>query len=166
MVVTMKTELQNLIDECTTELTDISSKISALPPLDKTRAYLTKYALIKSCGTIEFVYRSLVAYYFDQSNLSQVPTYIDKTVREGSMSAKYDNMSGLLGKFDDTWRANFKNAVAQHPDSQRIISSTNSLVTNRHQFAHGKTPTATFNDIKQYYTDALELIRIMDSFVR
>lgn len=82
------------------------------------------------------------------------------------MSAKYDNMSGLLGKFDDTWRTNFKNAVAQYPDSQRIISSANSLVTNRHQFAHGKTPIATFNDIKQYYTDALELIRIMDSVVR
>lgn len=63
----MKTELQNLIDECTTELTDISAKISALPPLDKTRAYLTKYALIKSCGTIEFVYRSLVADYFDKA---------------------------------------------------------------------------------------------------
>lgn len=162
----MKTELQDLIDECTTELVDISAKISVLPPLDKLRLYLTKYALIKSCGTIEYVYRALVADYFDRSNLTQVPTYIDKTVRNGSMSATYDNMSGLLGKFDENWKRNFKNAVSQHPDSQRIISSANSLVTNRHQFAHGKTPTATFNDIKQYYTDALELIRIMDSVVQ
>lgn len=162
----MKNELQDLIDECTTELNDIFVKINAMPPLDKTRSYLTKYALIKSCGTIEFVYRSLVADYFDQSNLSQVPTYIEKTVREGSMSAKYDNMSGLLGKFDDAWKRDFRNAVANHPDGQRIISSSNSLVTNRHQFAHGKTPTATFNDIKQYYIDTLELIRIMDSVVR
>lgn len=131
---TMKAELQDLIDECTAELADISVKINSLPSLDKLRAYLTKYALIKSCGTIEFVYRSLVADYFDQSNLTQVPTYIEKTVREGSMSAKYDNMSGLLGKFDDNWRNSFRIAVAQHPDSQRIISSANSLVNNRHQW--------------------------------
>ncbi|MCU6763164.1 HEPN domain-containing protein [Brotonthovivens ammoniilytica] len=162
----MKVELKDLINECTTELTDISAKINTLPPLDKLRAYLTKYALIKSCGTIEFVYRSLVADFFDQSDLTQVPTYIEKTVRNGSMSATYDNMSGLLGKFDDNWKRDFKNAVAQHPNSKRIRSSANSLVNNRHQFAHGKTPTATFKDIQQYYTDALELIVIMDSVVR
>lgn len=162
----MKTELQDLIDECTTELVNISATITELQPFDKLKSYLTKYALIKSCGTIEYVYRALVADYFDRSNLTQVPTYIDKTVRNGSMSATYDNMSGLLGKFDENWKRNFKNAVSQHPDSQRIIESANSLVTNRHQFAHGKNTTATFNDIKQYYTDALELIRIMDSVVQ
>lgn len=75
-------------------------------------------------------------------------------------------MSGLLGKFDDSWRNNFRNTVQQHDNCQRIISSSNSLVANRHLFAHGQAPTASFNDIYQYYQDTLVLIQILDTVVR
>lgn len=157
----MKPELQDLIQECTAELNDISSRIGKLPPLDKARLYLTNYALIKACGTVEFVYRSIVADFFDQSSLSQIHTYIDKTVRSGS-----DNMGKLLGKFDDNWKKTFVNLVKQRGDKQKIIDSSNSLVTNRHLFAHGKSPTASFNDIFQYYHDTLELINMLDMVVK
>lgn len=162
----MKNELQDLIHECTTELNEIAQRINGLPSLDKMRLYLTNYALIKACGTLEFVFRSIIADFFDQSPLIQIHTYLEKTVRSGSMSATYDNMSGLLGKFDDSWRNNFKSLVQQHANSQRIISASNSLVANRHLFAHGKAPTASFNDILQYYQDTLELIQILDTVVR
>ncbi len=162
----MKPELQDLIQECTAELNNISSRIGKLPPLDKARLYLTNYALIKACGTVEFVYRSIVADFFDQSSLSQIHTYIDKTVRSGSMSATYDNMGKLLGKFDDNWKKTFVNLVKQRGDKQKIIDSSNSLVTNRHLFAHGKSPTASFNDIFQYYHDTLELINMLDMVVK
>ena len=39
----MKSELQDLISECTTEINDIDSRIAALPPLDKEVRYLTYY---------------------------------------------------------------------------------------------------------------------------
>ena len=162
----MKPELQNMIQECTIELNDISSRMGKLPPLDKARLYLTNYALIKACGTVEFVYRSIVADFFDQSSLSQIHTYIDKTVRSGSMSATYDNMSKLLGKFDDNWKLSFVNLVKQRANKQKIIDSSNSLVNNRHLFAHGKAPTASFNDIFQYYQDTLELIKMLDTVVK
>ena len=162
----MKNELQDLIHECTTELNEIEQRINELPSLDKMRLYLTNYALIKACGTLEYVYRSIIADFFDQSPLTQIHTYIEKTVRSGSMSATYDNMSGLLGKFDDRWRNDFKNLVQQHANSQRIISASNSLVNNRHLFAHGQAPTASFMDIYHYYQDTLELIQILDAVVR
>ena len=121
---------------------------------------------MKACGTLEYVYRSIVADFFDQSSLTQIHTYLDKTVRSGSMSATYDNMNGLLGKFDTDWRNNFKNAVQGRTDGQRLIASANSLVANRHLFAHGQSPTATFNDICQYYQDTLILINELDAVVR
>lgn len=162
----MKTDLQDLIDECTIELNDIEGRLDNLPALDKERLYLTQYALIKSCGTVEFVYRSIVADYFDKSSLVQIHTYIDNTVRSGSMSATYDNMNKLLKKFDSNWANTFKNSVQSHPNAQRLISSSNSLVNNRHLFAHGKPPTATFLDIKNYYFDVLQLVNILDSIVQ
>lgn len=161
----MKSELQDLIDECTAEIKDIESRIANMPPLDKAVRYLTHYALIKASGTAEFVYRSIVADYFSALSDNRIDTYLDASVRKGSMSIKYNMMCKLLGKFDDQWQKNFKRAVENHQYSQKIITASNSLVTNRHDFAHGKTPTATFNDIKNYYYDVLELIKLFDSVV-
>lgn len=161
----MKTELQDLIDECTAEINDIEARIAEMRPLDKEVRYLTHYALIKASGTAEFVYRSIVADYFSILSDSRIDTYLDAAIRQGSMSAKYGMMCTLLNKFDEQWQSSFKSAVKAHPNSQRIIAASDSLVANRHAFAHGKTPTATFNDIKTYYLDVLELIKIFDSVV-
>lgn len=161
----MKSELQDLINDCTAEINDIESRISTLPAFDKAVRYLTQYALIKASGTVEFVYRSIVADYFSQLSNSRIDTYLDSAIRKGSMSAKYEVMCGLLGKFDDKWQKDFKAAVNSRTDKQKLIDASNSLVTNRHNFAHGKMPTATFNDIKLYYFDVLELIKIFDSIV-
>ena len=38
----MKTDLQDLIDECTIELNDIEGRLDNLPALDKERLYLTQ----------------------------------------------------------------------------------------------------------------------------
>lgn len=161
----MKQELQDMLDECTAELNDIETRIINMPTLDKGRQYFTNYALIKSCGTVEFVYRSIVADYFMQLSDSRIDTYLDSTIRQGSNSAKYDNMNKLLKKFDTQWCDAFKSAVKSRQDGQQLIAASNSLVTNRHAFAHGKSPTATFLEIKQYYSDVVELIRIFDSIV-
>ena len=161
----MKDELQNLIDDCDTELSDIESRIQELPPLDKGVRYLTNYAIIKAAGTAELVYRSIVADHFSQLSNNRIDTYLDSTVRYGQMSAKYAQMCNLLKKFDESWCQTFKAAVAADTNGQRMITASNSLVTNRHSFAHGKNPTATFNDIKQYYQDVVSLINIFDSIV-
>lgn len=161
----MKTELRDKINDCNTELNDIDNKLLSLSPLDKTKVYLTNYALIRACGTVEYVYRSIVADFFLSTPVPQIHNYLEKTVRNGSMSATYDNMSKLLGKFDDSWKSNFKNTIDMHPDKERLRSSLNSLVTNRHAFAHGIMPSATFQDIKRYFNDAIIVINIFDSIV-
>ena len=161
----MKQELQDMINDCTAELNDIEIKINALPPLDRTKAYLTKYALIKASGTVEFVYRSIVADYFEQFSVPQIDHFLEKKIRTGSFSAKYEVMSNLLMQFDDNWGRMFKTNIKTRADGQQIIDASNSLVTNRHSFAHGKEPKATFNDIKQYYHDLLELVKEFDSVV-
>jgi hypothetical protein len=162
----MKRELQDMLDECAAELDDIEVRIDSLPSLDKGIRYFTNYALIKACGTVEFVYRSIVADHFSNLENSRIDTYLDTTIRKGSMSAKYDMMRNLLGKFDEQWKKDFQEAVNARSDKNKLIAASDSLVTNRHAFAHGKSPTATFLDIKQYYIDVVELIRILDSTVR
>lgn len=161
----MTTALQNMLTDCTAEMNDIKSKISTLAPLDKTKIYLTNYALIKACGTLEFVYRSLVVDYFSSIGSTQIHTYLDNQVLQGSMSAKYSQICSLLGKFDVKWQNDFKSAINSHPDGKRLISALDSIVTNRHSFAHGRAPSATFQDIYDYYIDGVTVINILDSVV-
>ena len=94
----MNSELRNILNECSSELDDIEQRIDQLKVFDKESKYLTCYALIKACGTAEFVYRSIIADYFAKFQDDKIDQYIDNTVRKGSMSATYDNMLKLLQK--------------------------------------------------------------------
>ena len=161
----MKTELQNMLKDCENELNDIDARIQKLPPMDKGRSYLTNYALIKASGTLEYVYRSIIADYFIPLKDMRINNYLDKSIRSSPNSASYDNMSKLLKQFDKTWADNFRDTIQKRADSNKIISSSNSLVINRHSFAHGKAITASFLDIRGYYTDVVEMIKILDQVV-
>ena len=112
------------------------------------------------------MYRSIVADHFSQLSNSRIDTYLDTTVRQGSNSAKYENMKKLLNKFDRQWGDSFHTTVQGLDNGSRLIDASNSLVTNRHNFAHGKAPTATFLEIKQYYLDVVQLITVFDSIVQ
>lgn len=167
----MKMKFQQMIDDCNNELADIQVKFSRLSPTDREVRYLTNYALIKACGTAELVYRSIIADYFKVYSSNQIDKYLESTIRDSSHSASYKNMCKLLGKFDDSWCGNFKNAVARHTDSfgnndgQKLMLSSDSLVNNRHAFAHGKSTSASFTQIRDYFCDVVELIKILDSVV-
>lgn len=161
----MNSVLTTLITDCTNELSDIKNKVDALPPLDKTKIYFTNYALIKACGTVEYVYRGIIADFVENGASQQIVKYIDATIRNGSMSPTYDNMCGILVRFDDNWLSTFKIRVNRRTDRNKIISSSNSLVTNRHAFAHGKNSTATLVEIIDYYQDVVKLIYELDAVV-
>ena len=161
----MKPELKEQILQCNRELKEVDNIYNDLNALSKTRSYLTNYALIKTCGTIEFVYRAIIADFFDQFQVPQINTYLEKNLRSGSRSALYENMLKSLKEFDDEWASNFQKMVDQESDKGRIIQSIKSLVNNRHNFAHGKNSTVTFGDIKQYYCDGLVLISKIDRVI-
>ena len=166
----MKKELKDLIDDCNSDIKYIERKINYIKKsnlLDKEISYLTNYVLIRVSGTVELVYRSIIADYFSTKlSDNRIDRYLNSTIRNGSMSAEYDNMCNLLDKFDEKWSKEFKQKVEKKLNKEKIKSATHSLVRNRHLFAHGKTPSATFKDIKQYYEDILKLIEIFDSVVK
>ena len=50
-------------------------------------------------------------------------------------------------------------------DKEKLILSAKSLVNNRHAFAHGKSISASFAQIREYFNDLVELIKILDTVV-
>ena len=161
----MKRELKSLIKNCEIEINKIKVQIAA-DPFSLMTPFLTKYALIKACGTTEAVYKSIIANYFDRSKLPQVHKYITENVRESSSNPKYGNIAQMLSKYDDIWSNNFRSQINSHPSGGRIISSLNSLASARNSFAHGGNPTITIRDIDTYFQDCKIMLNIIDNIIR
>ena len=61
---------QYAIDDCRTKLDKIWHMIEAVGSTNKISGYLTRYALVRICGTLEISYKTIIAdYYVQQSPL-------------------------------------------------------------------------------------------------
>lgn len=157
--------VRDLLDECAREITAIDGLVAGLGIGSNIVPYLSKYGLIKACGTIEQSFKSIVADKCSCRAKQQIKNYLNRTVRNSSSNPSFDNICKLLKCFDTTWRDNFKNTVNNHQRSANLKTSLQSLVDARNEFAHGGNPRVSINDVVQYFTDARELIECLDSVV-
>lgn len=162
----MKQEFKNKLDNCRVELVDIKRRVNRLKPSSSLVRYYTNFALIYASGTLEHIYRSIIADYFYNIHDTKVDKYIFKNVAESSKSVKYTNIIDMLGWFDDKWKKEFQVQVKGDVNRERLIDSSNSLVNNRHNFAHGRLTTVTIGDIVRYFDDVVVLIEYLDSVVK
>jgi hypothetical protein len=158
-------DAQTNINFCTTELNRIETIIQTmLGHTSPIVPYLTRYSIVKTCGTIEFCFKTIIAD-LHSGTTPQVINYIDNTIRSSSMNPSISNICSTLKKFDLNWNTSFKNKIRDHANSERIKDSLDSLNNARNSFAHGGTPTSTFENIKNYFIDTVEIIKILDEVV-
>lgn len=158
------TQVESIILDAIQEFKQLELLVSQVGSTSPMSKYLTKYALIKACGTVEYAYKNIIADCHNQAS-SQVRNFIDTMVRESSQNPTLDNIRGTLKKFDKAWRDTFNNELSTHPDKDKLTLSLSSLNNERNAFAHGGNCSATFQNIKDYFTDALEIIYILDKVV-
>lgn len=152
------------IGACKNELDRIKMLIDGMGPTSNPVPFLTKYAIIKSCGTIEFCFKTILSdVHAGQSQ--QIVNYINNTFRSSSINPSKDNICKNLIRFDETWNENFKNQLNAHPHRTRIEDSLKSLNNARNDFAHGGHPTTTFENVVEYFDDSVEIIKILDDVV-
>lgn len=155
---------ETAINECQNEFTALAVLIPQTGVMSPLGRYLTHYSLIRACGTIEYAFKTIIAD-FHQGISPQLTNYLDNKVRSNSCNPSYQNIISMLGDFDNQWKTNFKSQVNALPDSQRILDSLNSLNVNRNSLAHGHGSTVSFNDIQTYFTDAIQIIQVLDNVV-
>lgn len=157
------TDVETILNDCLADLVNVEVIINR-DSLSPSVRYLTNYALIKACSTIERCFKKIIADRIE--NLAPIMScYLDKEVRESSVNPRYDRMSKCLEKFNQNWGNEFKLRVRRHSDSLRIKGSLESLVNNRNTFAHTGSCTCSFVDVSSFYVDASEFIKIMDDVV-
>jgi hypothetical protein len=150
------------LTNCDAELTHIDTIIVGLGGTNLIVPYLNKYSVIKSCGTIEISFKTLIADFCSKRSKPQVKNFLNKRVRENSANPSYSKICQILGEFDGNWVTNFKTQMHALPNCNSITSSIQSLVDARNDFAHGGNPTITFTDIKRYFDESKQLIVTLD----
>lgn len=158
------TQVESIIQDAIREFSQLEILVGQVGSTSPMSKYLTKYALIKACGTIEYAFKNIIADYHNQAS-PQIRKFIDIMVRESSQNPSLDNIRSTLKKFDTVWIDNFNNRLKTHTNKDKLTTSLSSLNNERNAFAHGGNCSATFQNIKDYFTDSLEIIYILDMIV-
>ncbi|MFN0728999.1 HEPN domain-containing protein [Polaribacter gochangensis] len=153
------------IDDCSKELEDIQKVIDVFGQSHSIVPFLTNYAIIKCCGTIENSFKSVIADFHNKLP-SQAKNYIDSTFTNSSMNPSKDNICRSLKRFDENWNTSFKEKLDLEPNKSQIDSSLKSLNDARNEFAHGGHPKLSFGSVKTYFCDSQKIIEILDDIIK
>jgi len=157
--------VQSTIDACEADLNQINTIINGIGLTSNIVPYLTYYAVIRSCGSIEIAYKALVADFCSYRSKKQIKLFIDTKIRENSSNPSYSNICKMLKQFDKEWLEHFKSEMDLRSDKSQLLDSLQSLVDARNEFAHGGTPSCSINDIIRYFNDSKIIIQIIDSII-
>jgi len=157
-------EAQNSIDICIEELERIYHLIQGHGHMSPIVPFLTKYSIVRACGTIEFCFKTIISD-SHSGHSTQITNFIDNTIRNSSMNPSRHNITTTLKKFDADWKNNFNQKLNETANNERLKNSIDSLNSARNSFAHGDTPSASFENIKNYFDDSIEIMKILDEVV-
>lgn len=160
------TAVQAELTACSLELDDVAASIKGLGILSSTVPYLTKYALIRACGTIERAFKTLIADFCSQSSTYQIKQFLTKKVRDNSANPKLDRIHGMLNDFDESWSDSLKASMKRHADRELMTTALTTLVDARNEFAHGGSPNVSIGDVQSHFMNARKVIEIMDAIIR
>ena len=159
------TVVDQFLDDCEEELNQLEASMTLLGHTSPLGMFLTRYAIIKACGTIERAFKSLVADFTEDKQSQQIKNYLRSRVRESSMNPNEHNISQLLRSFDENWANEFAKKLKTLPEQSRKKQSLKSLVEARNSFAHGGNPTTTITQVKIYFCDSREIMNAIDESI-
>lgn len=151
--------------DCESELGQLEDAMKLLGHTSPIGMFLTRYAIIKACGTIERALKTLVADYAENMQSQQVKNFLQSKVRESSMNPNENNICQLLKSFDPLWAVNFNEKVKVMTDKERKKQSLRSLVEARNVFAHCGNPTTTIGQVKIYFCDCRDIMALIDEVI-
>ncbi len=152
------------IDDCDAELSRITKIINDVGSTNPLSGYLTKYSLIRICGTLEVCYKTIIADYYE--NLApQLGRYIGYHLRDASMNATYENIQKTLKHFNSEKYNKFKDDIKTLDNYNILVNSFSVLNDARKKVAHGTSTSLSFNDMKKRYSEAILIIELLDSIM-
>lgn len=160
------TDVERDLSLCENDLVRIKNLIENIGVTSNIVPYLNKYAIIRACGAIEVGFKTIIADCVSNGSKPQVKSFVDARIRESSMNPRYELILKTVEQFDEDWEKEIKKRVKNHPQKDKILSSLDSLVECRNEFAHGGNPNKSIEDVIEYFSDSRLILQILDDVVR
>lgn len=158
-------DVKQELDGCWVELNHVKTLVDGLGIASAIVPYLTKYAVIRACGSIELSFKTTIADYCSRRSKKQIKRFLSRRIREGSANPSFNIICKYLLDFDEDWKRTFKTKIDNEPNKANLLTSLQSLVDARNDFAHGGSPSATISDVLTYFTHARRIMEIMDEVI-
>jgi hypothetical protein len=126
---------------------------------DELRSSLARYACVLTSGYIEETVRTVLGQWCAGKSHAHIGAYVSRQL-EWFANPKYGRITDLLGHFSLAWRESFE---AQLSDEEK--DAIDSVVSNRHQIAHGRNVGISPIVMKRYFTCCRTAMKKFDAAV-
>ena len=129
---------------------------------DELKSHLANLLCVRISGLIENYLKSRISDYSDKKVPKQISRYLSLKFADIT-NLKESKLHDVLGQFSGEWQSGFDTFIK---NNQQLKSSLDSIITNRHNIAHGKHVSLTLKTVKQYYEDVQKVIKELDKIIK
>jgi len=136
-------------------LDDLFNSVGTLGANPELQSHWAKYLCILVSGYLEVaikeIYREFVGQRADRRVLSFVEAQLN-----GFQNPNVQKISELAGGFDKDWGKEISDSL-----DEELRDHINSIVSNRHQIAHGRDVGLSYTRMRDYYQSSLKLVDLI-----
>lgn len=156
----MNGQYLQILNDCTIEIQSIEGWISD-HPFDSNVRFLTAYAVIRTCGTIEFVLKQMLFDHLTNGANEEANSYLSKSIIDSSFNPSPGQIYRILENIKSDWKIELENAIKGSNEKGQLTS----LVDLRNSFSHGATITVSINDVKNYYNSGIWILQKLHEII-
>lgn len=116
--------------------------------------FLVRYLLVLICAEYEKAITSCIEKRAEKVTDDKITAFIKSSLRNILRGIRLKELGDLLGRFSEDIKTNFWEAV-RDTDAQLAYDS---ILNNRHWFAHGTSVQVTFVELCQFYEQSKEVV--------
>jgi len=129
---------------------------------DEIKSMLTKFLCVRTSGLLENYIKSRIGDYTQGRVPKEVNRYISQKFKDIT-NLKCNRLKDVLDSFSNEWSEEFLTYIEEHEQQKNSIES---LITNRHNIAHGQNVGMSFSILEQYYEDVKAVITKLETIIR
>jgi len=152
---TMNGEIQDILDECDSELKTISSWIEK-NKLDTKVRFLVQYAVIKVCGSIERAFKIMIYTKLTDNCPEETKIFLQKQILDSPVNPSTGKIQKMFENINSKWSKTFLETVKEIDKG-----NLNSLVNLRNEIAHGANITSTISTVVDYYNSGKYVLSVI-----
>lgn len=156
----MNTDNTRIIDDCRDEIRKIEKWVNA-NPLDSNVKFLVAYAVVKSSGTIEIVFKRMITSFLANGSKRETQIYLEKNIIDSSANPSTGKIASFIDQFDSVRNDAFNSSLKNTQEKTDL----NSLVQLRNDIAHGRNISISIQTVKRYFESGVSILNTLDALL-